>query len=152
MYRQNKNIAKCTVAACCVPRSSATGSRIIFAVEFDWQDEWPEGASESIASYVMLNLRLQFSLRPTRIPREDPGFPFRSADVPRHVPSDSSASLFRARDATIADRCSLSERAEIFGQFRNRCKFQFAKRQYLPNRVEKGFLCTGILSAIDSRA
>lgn len=48
------------VASC----GTALRSRIIFAMEFDWQNEWPGGASESIVVCVILNLRLQFSLRP----------------------------------------------------------------------------------------
>lgn len=59
-------------------KRNAGNSRVIFAVEFDWRGTSVVGKArrlESIAPRVILNLRLQFSLRPARIPREDPGFP-----------------------------------------------------------------------------
>jgi len=75
------------------PAESATGSRI-FAVEFDWRDERPEGASESIVARIILNLRLQFFPSSSGIPREGPAsrFSARRSIVPRFSP------LLHARD------------------------------------------------------
>lgn len=68
-------------------------------------------------AHVILNLRLQYSPSSGRIPREDPFL-----SLFRVVPPDSCFTS----DATIATAGKRSLlRAEIFCQFRCRCKFQF---------------------------
>jgi hypothetical protein len=75
-------------------------------VEFDWRNERPEGASESIAAHVILNLRLQFFPSSSGIPREDPDSPRPSfSRAPRFaVLLDSRRFCERARAAITAAR------------------------------------------------
>lgn len=100
----------------------APKTRITFAAEFDWRDEWPEGASELIVARVILNLRQQFFPSSRRIPREHLRSLF---TLSVSVSSSTSRRLASAR----GNRRELNDsllRAEIFCQFRCRCKFQFA--------------------------
>lgn len=109
-------------------------SHIIYAMEFDWRNEWPGGASESIVARVILNLTVFPSSG--RIPRED------SRSLLLFL-STLSSRFCRRRSLTFSFTygnilpISLSMQISI------------RERQYLLNRAEKGFWCTGILSAIE---
>lgn len=102
-------------------------------MEFDWRNEWPRGASESI---VARHIKFKATVFPSsgRIPREDPRSlsPLLSTLVSFLLPPQPNV-LFYGNILPISLSMQISIR----------------ERQYLLNRAEKGFWCTGILSAIE---
>lgn len=116
----------------------APKTRITFAVEFNWRDEWPEGESELIVARVILNLRQQFSLRPD-VSRGNTFVPF---SLSSFTPFDSPLFRFCAR----GDRCRhrTIEPILFYGggnilPISLTMQISIRERHYLQNRAEKGF-------------
>lgn len=117
------NTFRAHVASCGISRS-----RIIYAMEFDWRNEWPGGASESIVARVILNLTVFPSSG--RIPREDP----------------RSLLLFLSTLVSFYRRRHRRRRSLTFSfTYGNilpislSMQISIRERQYLLNRAEKGF-------------
>lgn len=114
------NTFRAHVAFCGILRS-----RIIYAMEFDWRNEWPGGASESIVARVILNLTVFPSSG--RIPRENPRslLLFLSTLVsflpPPPLPPQPNV-LFYVRKyfANFAVDANFNSRASIFAESRRK--------------------------------
>lgn len=116
-------------------------SRIIFAVEFDWRDEWPEGASESIAVRVILNLRLQFSLRPPESRGKTLVFPFRSFTFPL---DSRLASAWSPLQPNV-----LFYEWKYFANFAVDANFNSRTSIFAESRRKRILMYPGILSAVE---
>lgn len=117
----NKTIIKSfdvQVASCGIILRSC----IIFAIEFDWQNEWPQGASESIVARHIKFKATVFSSS-GRIPREDPRslLPLLSTLV-SFLPLPQPNVLFYVRKyfANFAVDANFNSRASIFAESRRK--------------------------------